>query len=183
MISSSSVTKFALRVDSIGDFVRSLAEEATELEALLALLHEEQRALRERDSERVYSAASAKGESLARLGALHASRGRFLHANGLPRDHAAVQSYLERTSGLPPEAAENWRRLLANAAEARSINRVNGRLIAAQTRFVGGALAALQRAGGDSAFPALRRNVSHLTFYGADGQTRNSPATRSLASA
>jgi flagellar biosynthesis/type III secretory pathway chaperone len=183
MISSSNVTKLIASVNSAGDLARSLAEETAELDALLALLREEQHALQERDVERVYTFASAKSERLARLDALDSSRGRFLRANGLSPDHAGMQRYLERTSGLPAAVSENWRRLLANAAEAHQINAVNGRLIAAQLRFVGGALAALQQVTVDGALPALQRVASLLLCYGADGQTRSAPGSRTLASA
>lgn len=183
MISSSNVTNVTAPINSAGDLVRSVAEEAAELEALLALLREEQQALQARDVECVYAFASAKSERLARLDALDSSRGRFLRANGLSPDRAGMQRYLERTSGLPAVVSENWRRLLANAAEARRINAVNGRLIAGQLRFVGGALAALQQVAVDRALPALQRVASILACYGSDGQTRNAPASRSLASA
>ena len=183
MISSSNVTDIVAPVNSAADLVRSVAAETAELEALLALMREEQQALQERDSERVYASAVAKNQHLARLSDFDASRSRFLRANGLSQDHAGMQRFLERTPGLPALAAESWRRLLANAAEARRINGINGRLIAAQLRFVGGALSALQQATVDSALPPLQRIASNLTCYGADGQTRNAPPSRSLASA
>ncbi len=170
MISSSNVTNVIAPINSAGDLVRSVAEETAEFEALLALLREEQQALQERDVERVYSFAVAKSERLARLGAFDSARGEFLLANGLSKDHAGMQHYLERTPGLPAAVSKSWRRLLVNAAEARRINAVNGWLIAAQLRFVGGALAALQQA------------ASHLVCYGADGRTRSAPGSRTLAS-
>jgi flagella synthesis protein FlgN len=171
MISSSSATKLTAPINSAGDLVRSVAEETAELEALLALLREEQQALQERDVERVFSFAVAKSERLARLRAFDSARGGFLRANGLSQDHSGMQRYIERTSGLPAAVSESWRRLLANAAEARQINAVNGSLIVAQLRFVDGALAALQQ------------TALHLVCYGADGQSRSAPASRSLASA
>jgi flagella synthesis protein FlgN len=170
-------------MNSARDLVRSIAEESAELDALLALMREEQQALQERDSERVYAFAFEKNERVARLSAFDLSRAKFLRASGLSQDHAGMQLYLERTPGLPAAALENWRRLLASAAEARRINGINGRLIAGQLRFVGGALSALQQATVDGALPALQRVASHLTCYGADGQTRSAPATRTLASA
>lgn len=171
MISSSNATDLIAPIDSAGDLARSLAGETAELEALLALLREEQRALQAREIERVYSFAVAKSERLARLRAFDPARGEFLLANGRSKDHAGMQHYLERTPGLPAAVSEIWRRLLANAAEARRINAVNGRLIAAQLRFVGGALA------------ALRQADSHPACYGADGQARGLSGSRTLASA
>ena len=190
MISSSNATSTSgtsgssgkvARVNSAADLARSLAQEAAELEALLALLGEEQQALQERDGERVYALASAKSERLAQLGALDASRGSFLRANGLPPGRAGMQGYLELTaaSGVSAAALQNWQRLLELATEARRINTVNGRLIAAQLRFVGGALSSLQQTTGG----ASQQVPSRLLCYGADGQTRNAPASRSLASA
>jgi len=171
MISSASATKLTAPINSAGDLSQSIAEETAELDALLALLREEQQALLERDIGRVHSFALAKNERLARLGALDSARGQFLHANGLSRDHAGMQRYLERTPGLPAMTPDNWRRLIAGVAEARQTNAVNGRLIVAQLRFVGGALTALQQ------------SASQLVCYGADGQTRSAPASRTLASA
>lgn len=171
MISSSNATKTTTTINSAGDLARSLGEETAELEALLALLREEQQALQARDMERVRSFAGAKRERLARLSEFDSARGEFLLANRLSQNHAGMQHYVERTPGLLTVVAENWRRLLANAAEARQINAVNGKLIAAQLRFVAGALA------------ALRQASSHLVCYGADGQTRSAPGSRTLASA
>lgn len=171
MISSSSPTDAAAPINSAADVARALAEETGGLEALIALLREEQRALQARDMERVYSFAVAKRDRLARLSGFESARGKFLLANRLTQDHAGMQHYIESTAGLGAAVSENWRRLLANAAEARHINAVNGRLIATQLRFVAGALA------------ALRQATSHLVCYGADGQTRSTPESRTLASA
>lgn len=171
MISSSSATKLIAPINCAGDLARSLDEETAGLEALLALLREEQQALQARDMEHVHSFAVAKSERLARLSEFDSARGEFLLANGLSPDHAGMQRYIEGTPGLPAVVSENWRRLLTNAAEARRINAVNGKLIAAQVRFVAGALA------------ALRHAASHLVCYGADGQTRSAPGSRTLASA
>jgi flagella synthesis protein FlgN len=171
VICSSSPTDAAAPINSAADVARALAEETGGIEALIALLREEQQALQARDMERVYSFAVAKRERLARLSGFESARAKFLLANRLSQDQAGMRDYIERTPGLREAVAENWRRLLANAAEARQINAVNGMLIAAQLRFVAGALA------------ALRQATSHLVCYGADGQTRSTPGSRTFASA
>lgn len=167
MISSSNATKPATPIGSVGDLARSLAEETAELGGLLALLKEEQQALQARDIERVFSFAVAKTERLAALAAIDSARGEFLLAHGLPKDPAGMERLLGSTSGL----SAMWRRLLACAAQARQINAVNGKLIAAQLRFVGAALAALQP------------TAAHPACYGADGLTLGSPGSRPLARA
>jgi flagellar biosynthesis/type III secretory pathway chaperone len=171
MISSSSATELTAPVHSVGDLAQSIAAESAELDALLALLREEKRALLARDIDRVHMFAFEKNDRLARLSTFDSARGQFLLSNGLTRDHTGMQRYLARTPELPAMMSESWRRLIARAAEARLTNAVNGRLIVAQLRFVGGALAALQPA------------ASQLTCYGADGQTRGASAARTLASA
>jgi flagellar biosynthesis protein FlgN len=171
MISSSSATELTAPVHSVGDLAQSIAAESAELDALLALLREEQKALLARDVERVHSFAFEKNQRLARLGAFDSARSQFLHANGLSADHTGMQRYLARTPALPVMMADSWRRLISRAAEARLTNAANGRLIAVQLRFFSGALAALQP------------SASQLTCYGADGQTRGASAARTLASA
>jgi flagellar biosynthesis/type III secretory pathway chaperone len=171
MISSSNATKTAAQIASAGDLARSLAEEAAELGGLLELLKQEQQALQARDIERVFSFAAAKTERLAALSAMDSARGKLLLAHGLPRDLAGMERFLAGASGRSAELTGVWRRLLADAAESRQINAVNGKLIAAQLRYVGGALAALQQ------------TAAHLVCYGADGLTLSSPGARPRACA
>lgn len=171
MISSSSATNGISAIRSTSDLSRSLAEEAVEIESLLVLLRDEQSALRERNMEQVHAAAAAKNVKLARLGTLASIRARFQQANGLSPDNVGMEAYIARLKQPDAALVQNWRRVLAKAGEARQMNVVNGRLIAAQLRFVNGALLALKQA------------TSQLLCYGADGQTHARAASRSLASA
>lgn len=158
-------------VNSNADLEQSLAEETAELESLLALLRGEQAALRVRDMEQVHALAIAKRERLVRLSAFDSARRAFLQTNRLSQDHAGMLEYIERVPGHRAAVSNNWRRLLANAAEARRINAVNGKLIANQLHYVAGALS------------AMRQSASHLLCYGADGHARGATRSNTLASA
>ncbi len=106
------------------------AELATRLEALLELLRDEQRALIERDYERVRALALAKNDQLSALGSFD----------------------IAQYAALRQSSSAAWTRLQRLAQEARRINHVNGALIGAQMSFVDGALTALQRRGAMSVF-------------------------------
>lgn len=169
MICSSDATKLVAPINSAGDLARSLEEETAELDALLKLLRGERQALQARNTECVQAFAASKRERLARLSEFESARGEFLRANSLSQDHAGMQHYIERTPAHLTTLSESWRRLLANAVEARQINDVNGKLIAAQLHFIASALAALRQASSD------------LVYYSADGQTCGNPGPRTRA--
>lgn len=171
VISTPNAINPAGAIHSVADLARSLVQETSEIESLLAVLREEQHVLQRRELERVHALAQQKNEHLARLDAFAAARARFLASAGISADRGGMQSYIDAHPALPENVRAGWRRLLANAAEACQTNAVNGRLIAIQMRFTNGALAVLQKA------------ATQLVCYGADGQTKTSTSSRAFASA
>ena len=150
------------------ELARSLSAESAKVEALLRILRNEQQALVARDFERVYAYALAKNEHLAQLGALNDARASALRLQGLSPDPAGMKALVAGNEPL----RHPWERLVALTAEARQVNRVNGRLIDAQMRFTEGALVAL-----------TQRTATRFATYSADGQRRSQPAQHTLASA
>jgi len=122
-----------------------LSQEVEALRAVLATLHTEQAALKERGPEALLAASNAKAEAVARAARLEQER----------RDH------LEANPGNQPAPVKQLLNELKRlAAECRQQNEANGLLIRGQRRRVEGSLNVLR---GGSAAPDT---------YGRDGETR-----------
>lgn len=132
----------------------------TEQEAVgrfVALLKEEQSALQQGDIDALGAIVERKTPLAAELDAIAGRRRAALEAAGLPVRREGVETWLSvAPEGAAARAA--WRSLLALAAEARELNRVNGELIELRLR------------NNTQALQALLGAVPREELYGPDGR-------------
>lgn len=144
----------------------ALAEEHETLRALLETLRAEREALLGGDADAVARLAGDKSQRVERLGRHAEARRRSLAARGLPPDRDGVARWL---AAEPAPLRRRWDALLALAAEARELNRVNGLLAGRRLARVQQSLAALHSAG------------SPGQLYGQDGRMLGAAAGTSRA--
>ncbi len=140
------------------------------MERFLAILQEEQSALREGDHESLERFAADKAALAGAVNAASGDRESWLASEGEPAGRAGMQGWLA-AHPQDEEARDAWQRLLALAGEARSTNLLNGQLIAERLRNTQQALAILTAqapAGG---------------LYGPDGQSTLGTGSRIIDAA
>jgi flagella synthesis protein FlgN len=144
-----------------------VSEETEGVAAFVALLGKEQKSLQEGDIESLGAYGEEKASLLARLAQLGDQRNQLLTVAGWPADKAGLMAW----AASAPAAATAAERLLALAAEAKELNRLNGQLIAMQ----------LQRT--QSALAILTRSQAGSGLYGPNGQTTARTGYRFIDSA
>lgn len=147
-----------------------LIGEAAQLRGFLALLEREQQALIAGDVDSLMPLAAEKSEIFGRLAGLGDARNQALTAESLSPDRQGMEAWLARHPSLAG-ARQAWQDLLALAAQARELNRVNGNLIV--TRL----------ASNQQALSTLLAAANQAALYGPDGQARPVGSGRSLGSA
>ena len=140
-------------------FAQTLAAERETITRFIELLEREQASLRHGQTEELIELSTQKEALAARLEALGAERRSFLAGHGHSTDRKGTEAWCEQHPD-DGEAADSWREILALAARARELQRVNGDLIELHLHYNAKALEALQ--GG-------RRS---LDLYGPDGQSK-----------
>jgi flagella synthesis protein FlgN len=146
-----------------------LQQEAAQVRGFLDLLQREQQALVAGEVEGLMALAAQKSETIARLASLAEARNRALAAESLAADRAGVEVWLERNPAQAG-ARRSWQELLAITVQARNLNELNGKLIAARL------------ASNQQALAALFSAASQAALYGPDGQARPVGSGRSLGS-
>lgn len=152
------------------EFIANLFAERDGTAAFANLLVNEQAVLRDGASDLLETLSRNKAEMAQRLSELAQLRVRFLAQQGYGLDAAGMQSWI-RHHPQDTDAATAWRSLQSLAAQARTLNHVNGVLIELQLRHQQQKLAALGKACGT---PML---------YGPQGQALPTPRTRQLSAA
>lgn len=133
-----------------------VGQEEAELKLLVAALGEEQDALKVGNTDLLEGLVAAKNRHLEALGRLGQKRNQLLKAARLPADREGLAQWAKQSG---QQALVQG--LLAQADEAKELNRLNGQLIALRLNSTQAALAALnpQRAAGQG-------------LYGPKGQTK-----------
>ena len=151
----------------MADLQSLLGEEAAAVAQFVDLLGAEQRALQDGDLEILPGLTEKKTALVAHLTRLGQSRNLHLQAARLPTDQAGLDAWVAGQ----PERRALVDQILALAAEARELNRLNGLLIANR----------LQQT--QSALDILTRSQTGGGLYGPDGQTSNRSGYRFFDSA
>lgn len=144
------------------------------LRAELALLREfagvltrEQEALVRGELDLLMPLAEDKGRLATALAELAVQRNQILATQGLAKDKPGIDAWLSAHPTVP-EAQQDWQDLLALAAQARSQNELNGKLIMTRMQQNQRALAALNAAS------------TQTMLYGPDGQVHQASGSRTF---
>lgn len=146
-----------------------LAGELALLREFAVLLASEQEALVRGELDRLMPLAEEKSRQASLLAQAAEQRNQVLAALGLAKDRVGMEAWLA-TDRSAAKAASDWQALLALAAEARTQNDLNGKLI--QTR--------LQQ--NQRALEALGAANNQTQLYGPDGQVRSPSGGRNFGS-
>jgi flagellar biosynthesis protein FlgN len=150
------------------ELAKSLSVEVAEFQALLALLCNEQEALRIADADALALIARDKLTRVHALQGLGAVRARALRERALEANADGMRALLGECA-QSEHAREDWDTLVGMAAHALRQNALNARLAHVQQQHVDRAMEALWRAAGCEA------------TYGADGRSRHNAPRRPLA--
>lgn len=143
-----------------GKLRQAIGAEAKLIEQFVGVLQREQAALSEGAADDLLALTDQKNELARQLNQLSTLRAALLVTCGFSTDRQGVEAWCAQADS--PEATEVWHAVLALAAEARELNRVNGELIQLRMQFNAQAL------------EALRGAKSSLELYGPDGQSTKS---------
>lgn len=138
---------------------QTIAAEHQHLDALVALMKQEQQSLVALDADELSSLTTQKNALLASLSSLSQKRHAALRAAGCEGSEAGMEPWLAASD--EGGAREQWERMLDVAREAKELNRVNGMLISKQLAHNQGVLNALR----------TPTNAPTGAIYGASGQT------------
>jgi flagella synthesis protein FlgN len=153
-------------------FVAALEAELAAYDELRQLLQAEQDSLESGDVDSLQHITALKASQVERLAALGATRAAYLTSVQLSADPHGMEAWLRDRAGTQRQRlTQTWQRLLQVAAQARTLNDLNGGLMATRMHHNQAALAALQGAG--------RQQM----VYGPDGQNDFRPANRDLGRA
>ena len=148
----------------------TLADELAALREFVALLKLEQATLVEGKADSLTALVDKKSALATRLTDCSQRREAALASLKLPSGRAGMEAWL--ATAVDGAARGNWQELLPLAAEAKSLNELNGKLIGTRLQHNQQALAALMGA------------TERAMTYGPDGQTQARPGGgRSLGSA
>ncbi|MEW6164194.1 MAG: flagellar protein FlgN [Pseudomonadota bacterium] len=146
-----------------------LGEEVNKLREFIALLKREQELLTRGDTDALLPLIESKTNLANALGALAQARENHLSRQGLPGSRAGMESWL--ASHGSPGMRQAWDTLLELAAEARSLNITNGKLIGLHMQH------------NQQAFAALMSATDRAMTYGPDGQQQAGLGGRILGKA
>lgn len=138
--------------------VRAISAEAVAVQQFVDLLKLEQISLSKGNTDDLPEFAEQKSKLAVHLNSLAAQRNTSLAAQGFAADRAGIEAWCAKFSN-EQDTSNTWLTILALAAEARELNRLNGELIQMRMQYVTKALEALQSG-----------NKS-LDLYGPDGQS------------
>jgi flagellar biosynthesis/type III secretory pathway chaperone len=152
------------------DIPASLAVERATVEALVAALTAERKALGEGNIDHLERAAPRKRELLMAVAAADQQRNRLLERSGAGSGRRGMEAWLA-SHLVDPSTRDNWRSLLDLTERARRLNQENG-------AFISAGLQANQQA-----LSALLTAARSTSVYGPGGRTLNPLSSRPLASA
>lgn len=140
--------------------IARLGEEIARLKEFIALLQREQELLAKANTEALLALVDGKTALADTLAAFSLARENLLAQLGLPNGRAGMTAWLARAGS--DKSRQAWQELLDLAAQARSLNETNGKLIALH----------LQQ--NQQAFAALMQAANRAMTYGPDGQQQSS---------
>jgi flagella synthesis protein FlgN len=153
-------------------FVAGLRAERETFHALCEILQSEQACLVNSDVDGLLQLTQVKSEKVDALVALAQRRVDHLEAAGLSSGQDGMADWLAAQSSVQrAELTQVWQELVRFAADARSLNDINGKLITTRLSHNQEALAALQ-------LSARAQNI-----YGPDGHASVVPGQRQLGRA
>lgn len=139
-------------------FIESLIAEREAFSRFLSTLQSESSALLRGNVDELLGLAEAKSRLVAQLSLLADQRRAFLGESGFSTDRVGMAEWLLVHGGSDhARLSVAWNGLLADAEQARDLNRANGVLIESRLRF------------NQAALTALRDASRQATFYGPDG--------------
>lgn len=138
---------------------QTIAAEHQHLDALVALMKQEQQSLVALDADELSTLTTQKNSLLQNLAALSRQRHTALMAAGCEGSEAGMEPWLK--TGGNADIRGQWERMLDVARQAKELNRVNGMLITKQMAHNQGVLNALR----------TPTNAPTGAIYGASGQT------------
>lgn len=147
-----------------------LERETALVAAFIAILGEQQEALKLGNIEPLPGIDQRKAVLAEQLNAIEIQRNGLLRQAGMEESRVGMSRWLA-SRAADPAAAQAWEKLLQLAAEARDLNLLNGKLIALRLQHTNQALAAL---GGQDQQSAL---------YGRDGQATPPTGSRVIDAA
>jgi flagella synthesis protein FlgN len=150
------------------ELAQTVDSEIAAAQCFLAFLEREQQMLVKGEVDDLLDLVRQKNKVAAELATLAARRSRLLAASGVASDGAGIAAWF---AAHPEETGtrDAWSSLLAVAAQARELNRVNGELIQERLQSNAQALEAL-----------LGSNAAAGNLYGPDGQSAP-PSTRRIS--
>lgn len=152
----------------------SIVDELAMLRGFVELLQHEQQILTDGTIDAIDELPpliEEKGRLAGRLAQLAEQRNEILAAAGYPHDRAGIEVWLEQRGTADKTAQDSrngWESILALAAQARTLNETNGKLIGTRLQHTQQTLNALLAAGNRAA------------LYGPDGQPHASGGGRSF---
>ena len=154
------------RTSGANPLFQALTAEANTVQAFVNLLQIEQTALSKGDTDQLPALVEQKNSIAIQLGTFAEERNALLAAQSYASDRIGIESWC---SDHPDETKTSsaWLRILALAAEARELNRINGELIKIRMQY------------NASALDALLRSENSLDLYGPDGQSKT-PSSRRI---
>ncbi|MDD2883449.1 MAG: flagellar protein FlgN [Dechloromonas sp.] len=140
-----------------------LQQEIVLVDRFLALLQQEQLALRDIQPDALNTVVADKLHLVEQMNQLVNERARL---TGAPQDTAAMSTWLAARAH-EKAAAQLWPQLIERAREAKRMHALNGQLINIHLNQTSEALKALGQ-----------QQTMHTTLYGANGQTFGSSGSR-----
>jgi flagellar biosynthesis protein FlgN len=159
------------RASTLPEMQQLLGLEREELSRFVKLLEDEQGALIACQVPRIAVLAAEKAALAARLQSLEFARTQCLVAAGLRGTSNGMHAWLTARAKSDPSTLICWKYIESYATRAKTLNELNGKLIAIQLTHH------------KSQFDALTRNAFPQQIYDAGGHTRRATYSRSLAAA
>ncbi len=156
-------------VSPVAQLGAALREEIGKLKEFVSLLNKEQELLKHGDTEALLPLIETKTTLANALGALALAREGLLNRLGLPGGREGMEAWVTRLGKDEPRQA--WQTLLTLAAEARTINVTNGKLIGLHMQH------------NQQTFTALMNATNRAMTYGPDGQQQAGLGGRILGTA
>ncbi len=153
-------------ITPIADFKKILQSEFELVRQFVTVLEREQDNLSQGKIDRLADFAEQKGALAAKLNELAEKRVELLCKQGFSCDKQGIESWCSKNSEMQ-DVPKLWSDILALAAEARELNRLNGDLIRIHMQHNSKALEIL-----------LGSNRSSLPLYGPDGQSTSTESRR-----
>jgi flagella synthesis protein FlgN len=136
----------------------TLPQELALIDAVLALMQQEQQLLVSADTAGLDELTPRKAQVVVEMTALARQRHQSLAAAGFAADEAGMQAWVDGSGA--ETASSGWQALLEKTREAKELNRINGMLITRQLSHTQGLINAMRTPAGGA----------EAAVYGKSGQ-------------